>query len=73
MMLHELTQVYAVRARQFSETVARLGTINSNGPDLVRLMRKIKRRRALCDAASAELDRYIAAVSSAAANSQRES
>jgi hypothetical protein len=59
MTFRELAQLYAIRAREFSETVARLGQIEETGPDLMRLLREINRRRALCSSAAEELDRYV--------------
>jgi hypothetical protein len=59
MILREVTQLYAIRAREFSEAVARLGQIDEIGPDLWILMEEIIRRHVLCNAAGDEFDRYV--------------
>ena len=59
-MWRELTQRYALRAREFSDAVAQLGKHAEIGPDFVGLMQEIRRRQALCKAAADELDGFIA-------------
>ena len=58
-MWRRLAEVYAIRAREFSDAVARLGRHGQIGPEFLALIDEIKRRRGLCDAVAAELDRYI--------------
>ena len=58
-MWRELVEVYAVRAREFSDAVARLGQHEDSGPEFEELMGEIKRRHALCMAATDELERYL--------------
>jgi hypothetical protein len=60
MRICELTQAYAIRAREFSEAVAQLGLVRDIGPGLGILMEEIKRRQALCERARDELNRYLA-------------
>jgi hypothetical protein len=59
MTFRELTEIYAVLAREFSEAVAQLGRVGGIGPELLILMQEIKRRHMLCDAAGDDLERYI--------------
>ena len=58
-MLKSLTEQYASRAREFSDSVALLGRHNSVGPQFVKLLKKIKRQRELCGDAEERLQRYI--------------
>lgn len=58
-MWRELVEVYAVRAREFSDAVARLGQHENRGAEFEKLMEEIKTRQALCRAASDELERYL--------------
>ena len=58
-MLKSLSEQYAHRAREFSDTVALLGRHNSFGPEVLKLFRKIKRQHELCGDAEAKLARYI--------------
>ena len=60
-MSRELLQLYAVQAREFSDTVARLGQHEHAeiGRDALTLIEEIKRRQALCSAVGDDLDRYI--------------
>ena len=64
-MWHELVRVYAIRAREFSESAARLGQQASIGPEFLKWWREVQRRHALCNDAGAELNRYIERVDSA--------
>ena len=58
-MLKLLSEQYASRAREFSDSVALLGRHNSVGPQFLKLLKKIKRQRELCGDAEKELERYI--------------
>ena len=58
-MWHELVRVYAIRAREFSESAARLGQQASIGPEFLKWWREVQRRHALCNAAGDELNQYI--------------
>jgi len=58
-MWRELVEVYAVRAREFSDAVARLGQHENSGAEFEELMAEIRRRHALCRAAGDELERYL--------------
>ena len=58
-MWHELVRVYAIRAREFSESAARLGQQARIGPEFLEWWREVQRRHALCNAAGDELNRYI--------------
>ena len=58
-MVRKLLELYALRAREFSDGVARLGRHGQIGPEFLALIDEIKRRRGLCDAAAAELDQYV--------------
>lgn len=58
-MLRELLQLYARRARELSESVARLGQYHDIGPELLELMKEIRQQRSLCDEIAEKVDRYI--------------
>ena len=58
-MVRKLVELYALRAREFSDGVACLGRHDQIGSEFLGLIDEIKRRRGLCDAAATELDRYI--------------
>ena len=58
-MWRRLAEVYAIRAREFSDAVAHLGQHDQFGPEVFELLKEVKRLRGLCDAAAAELDRYL--------------
>jgi hypothetical protein len=60
-LLHELTQQYAVRARQHSDAVARLGRFKELGPDFMKALYQAEECRASCPAAGDKLAQYIAA------------
>jgi hypothetical protein len=51
--------LYALRAREFSDAVARLGRHKQISPEFSALIAEIERLRGLCDAAAADLDRYV--------------
>jgi hypothetical protein len=58
-MLRELSQLYARRARELSESVARLGQYHDIGPELLALIKEIRQQRSLCDEIAEKVDRYI--------------
>ena len=58
-MVRKLLELYALRAREFSDAVARLGRHQQIGPETLGLIQEIERLRGLCDAAAADLDRYV--------------
>ena len=58
-MLKSLSEEYARRAREFSDTVALLGRYNHVGPEVLKLFKKIKRQRALCGDVEEKFERYI--------------
>ena len=58
-MLNSVSEEYARRARQFSDTVALLGQHNEVTPACVQLFREIKRQRALCRDAEEKFERYV--------------
>jgi hypothetical protein len=58
-MWNHLVQVYALRAREFSDVVARLGKHTHPGPDTFGLLEEIQRLQTLCIAAGDELSRYL--------------
>ena len=57
--MYNLFQLYANRAREYSDAVARLGQHREIGPDFFELVKEIKRRHELCALANLELDKYI--------------
>jgi hypothetical protein len=57
--LKSLSEQYARRAREFSDSVALLGRHDSLGPEILKLFKKIKRQRELCSDAEQKLERYI--------------
>jgi hypothetical protein len=58
-MLRELAELYARRAREFSDAVARLGRHNQIGPEISLLLTEISKRRDLCTEAAEKLDQYV--------------
>jgi len=58
-MLKSLSEQYARRAREFSDTVALLGGYNHVGPEVLRLFKEIKRQRTLCGDAEERFERYL--------------
>ena len=58
-MLKSLSEEYALRAREFSDTVALLGRHSLVGPEFLKLFEEIKRQRATCRDAEEKLDQYI--------------
>jgi hypothetical protein len=57
--LRELTRNYALRAREFSDSVARLGRFGRIGPDFIGAMEEVEKFRALCLRAGDELSQHI--------------
>jgi hypothetical protein len=60
-LLHELTQNYALRAREYSDAVARLGRFKEFGADFMKALYQAEKCRASCSVAGDKLARYIAA------------
>jgi hypothetical protein len=58
-LLKSLSEQYASRAREFSDSVALLGRHNSVGPEVLKLFKKIKRQRGLCADTEEKLQRYL--------------
>ena len=58
-MLSSLSEQYARRAREFSDSVALLGRHNSLGPEVLKLFKEIKRQRELGGDAEEKLERYL--------------
>jgi hypothetical protein len=58
-MWRDLVTAYALRAREFSDAVAKLGKHEDADPEFINLMIEIKRRMAICQEAADELDRHI--------------
>lgn len=58
-MWRELVKIYAIRAREFSDAVARLGRHAEMGPESLSLLQEIRRRRELCCSAGDEIERHI--------------
>src|SRR5262245_42603665 len=56
---NRLVQIYALRAREVSDTVAQLGQLNHPGVDSLDLLEEIKKRQALCIAAGVEIEQYL--------------
>jgi hypothetical protein len=60
-LLKSLSEQYARRAREFSDSVALLGRHNSAGREVLKLFKKIKRQRELCGDAEEKLERFLKA------------
>jgi hypothetical protein len=58
-MLRRLKASYASKAREFSDSVARLGKTDCVGAQLLALLAMTKRQRCLCAEAEEALERYI--------------
>jgi hypothetical protein len=58
-VLKSLSEKYARRAREFSDTVALLGQHNEVTPEFVQLFREIKQQRALCRDAEEKFERHL--------------
>jgi hypothetical protein len=70
-MWHQLVQLYAIRAREFSDAVARLGQHKHEiGPETLKLLDEIKTRHAICIALSDEVDRYRCMKHAASSNGE---
>jgi hypothetical protein len=57
--MRRVVDVYAIRAREFSEAVARLGEHRHVDREFLRLLNESKRRHALCISAVEALDEFI--------------
>lgn len=55
----QLAELYARRAREFSEAVALLGGYREAGPEVLALMREIRWRRSLCFEVAERFERYM--------------
>jgi hypothetical protein len=53
-----LAETFALRAREFSDEVARLGQCHFMEGAFIGVMQEIERRRTVCDAASEEIKRH---------------
>jgi hypothetical protein len=60
-LLKSLSEKYARRAREFSDTVALLGHHGEVTPEFLEIFKKIKHRRALCADAEEEIEQYLLA------------
>jgi len=58
-LLKSLSEQYARRAREFSDTVALLGRHDRMGPEVLGLFKQIQRKRALCCDAEQKFARFI--------------
>jgi len=58
-VLKSLSEEYALRAREFSDTVALLGRHSLVGPEFLKLFEEIKSQRASCRDAEERLEQYI--------------
>jgi len=58
-VLKSLSEEYALRAREFSDTVAPLGRHSLVGPEFLKLFEEIKGHRASCRDAEEKLEHYI--------------
>jgi hypothetical protein len=58
-LLKSLSEKYARRAREFSDTVALLGRHEHLGPEVLKLFKEIKLQRALCRNAEEKFERYL--------------
>jgi hypothetical protein len=70
---HQLAQLYAISAREFSDAVARLGQHQRTDQELLGLIQEIKRLRGLCDAAGDQLDQYLSQAGESEANTKSKS
>jgi hypothetical protein len=61
MLLKSLSEKYARRAREFSETVALPGEHEEVTPEFLELFKEIKRQRALCRDAEEKFEQYLQA------------
>ena len=60
-LLNELTQQYALLAREHSDAVARLGRFKTVDADFMKALYEAEKCRASCSAAGDKLAQYIAA------------
>ena len=57
--MRQLVEVYALRAREYSDEVARLGEHQPFGEAFTGAMAQVHRRRALSEKALTELERHL--------------
>ena len=69
MTQRQAIELYAMRAREFSDAVAGLGRHQKIERELLGLLREIERLRGLCDEAAAELNRQTSYADESAAYS----
>ena len=55
----QMTELYARRAREFSEAVALLGRYRQIGPEVVALMEEIRRLHILCCEEAERFERFV--------------
>jgi len=65
MLRRKVIELYAMRAREFSDAVALLGTHKHITQEVLGLLSEIKRLHELCNEAAAELDRLVSQSSAA--------
>jgi hypothetical protein len=58
-MIRKFLRLYAIRAREFSDTVARLGRIQEMGPEFAEVLEEIKQKQRACLSAGEDLERFI--------------
>lgn len=58
-MMWQLVEVFAQRAREYSDEVARLGEHRHPGEAFNDAMAEVKRRGVLCDEARQEIERHV--------------
>jgi hypothetical protein len=59
LVLKPLSEQFARRAREFSDTVALLGHHDHIGPGVLKLFQEIKHQHALCTDAEGKLEQYL--------------
>lgn len=59
MSFPQLTEQYALRAREFADAVASLGRYSQIGPEVVALMKEIRWWRSLCFEAAERFEQYV--------------
>ena len=58
--LRAAVEAYALRSRELSEAVARMGRYTDTDPEFLKALGKAKEAHSLCDSAAFELERYLA-------------
>ena len=64
-----LLEALAIRAREFSDEVARLGEYQKFGQPFLDALAEVDRRRALCDESREELQRHLDQLSASSGGS----